>query len=126
MQQPSIYCRDGFLDFDDPPHSWGEFNRLSIASAFNLSSLHFHPSIASSFLIALHYTCLPLLFIGSIPPSSNYAFLLSTQSVFNLDTISAIYSIYSYDITSHTLAYKPVAKKVYLMITPVDEKFCVT
>jgi hypothetical protein len=44
----------------------------------------------------------------------------------NLDSISAISSVYSYDPASHVLVYKPVARKVHLVIAPLDEEFCIT
>ena len=117
---------DGFLDFNDPPYGQEKSDRLSIASTFQPLSFHYSPSIVSSFIITFHYTCLPLLYISLIPPSLDYAFLLATQSVFNLDTISVISAIYSYDITLYTLAYKPVVKKVHLVIAPINEEFCIT
>ena len=126
VQQSPICCWNGFLDFNNPPYGWGESDRLSTVSTHNLSFLCYSPSVASSFLIASHYTHLPLLSIGLILPSLDYAFLSSTQSVFNLDTIHAISFVYSYDTSSHALAYKPVAKKVHSVITPVDEEFYIT
>ena len=46
--------------------------------------------------------------------------------MFNLDTIHAISSIYSYNTSLHILAYKPVVKKVCSVITPVDGEFHIT
>ena len=35
-------------------------------------------------------------------------------------------SVYSYDTSLHTLAYKPVAKKVHAILAPLDEEFHIT
>ena len=43
-----------------------------------------------------------------------------------MDILDAVSSIYIYDYTIHTLTYKPVTKKVKLVLAPVDEKFQVT
>jgi hypothetical protein len=69
---------------------------------------------------------LPPLSIGLLPPSPDYAFLSSTQYIFNLDGISAISSVYSYDPASHALVYKPVAQMVRPVIAPFDEEFRIT
>ena len=69
---------------------------------------------------------MPSLFIGPIPPSADYLFTSSSQSVLNLDALLALASVYSYDTSLHTLAYKPAAKKVCAVLAPLDEEFCIT
>ena len=39
--------------------------------------------------------------------------------------VSALLDTYSFDFTSHSLAYKPVAKKVRLVLAPLEEEYCV-
>ena len=56
----------------------------------------------------------------------DYLFTSSSQSILNPDTLSALASVYSYDTSLHTLAYKPVAKKVCAILAPLDEEFCIT
>ena len=77
----------------------------------------------SSFVISPSVLHLPSLSIGPIPPSADYSFTSSIQSVLNLDTLSALASVYSYDTSLHALAYKPVAKKVLVVLAPLDEEF---
>ena len=48
------------------------------------------------------------------------------QTVFNPDIISAFSSFVSYDSITHTLAYKPVMKKICSVVARVDKEFCVT
>ena len=54
-----------------------------------------------------------------------YPFLSSTQSVLSPSRVSALLDTYSFDFTSHSLAYKPVAKKVRLVLAPLEEEYCV-
>jgi hypothetical protein len=96
---------------------------LFFSSVYNLSA---DESSVSSFIASSSYTQLPPLSIGPLPPSSDYAFLSSTQSILNLDGISAISSVYSYDPASHVLVNKPVAWKVRPVIAPLDEEFRIT
>ena len=50
----------------------------------------------------------------------------SMQSVFSMDTLTVLASVYSYDTTLHALAYKPVAKKVCSVVALVNEEFYIT
>ena len=56
-------------------------------------------------------------------PSSAYPFLSSTQSVLSPSHGSALLNTYSFDFTSHSLAYKPVAKKVRPALAPLKEEY---
>ena len=56
-------------------------------------------------------------------PSSAYPFLSSTQSVLSPSHISALLDTYSFDFTSPSLAYKPVAKKVQPVLAPLKEEY---
>ena len=56
-------------------------------------------------------------------PSSAYPFLSSTQSVLSPSHVSALFDTYSFDFTSYSLAYKPVAKKVQLVLAPLEEEY---
>ena len=58
-------------------------------------------------------------------PSSAYPFLSSTQSALSPSHVSALLDTYSFDFTSHSLAYKPVAKKVRPVLAPLEEEYCV-
>ena len=80
----------------------------------------------SSFIISSSVLHLPSLSIGPILPSTDYSFTSSIQSILNLDALSALASVYSYDTSLHTLAYKPVAKKVRAVLAPLDEEFRIT
>ena len=48
------------------------------------------------------------------------------QSVFSMDTLTVLASVYSYDTTLHALAYKLVVKKVCSIVALVNEEFCIT
>jgi hypothetical protein len=96
---------------------------LFFSSVYNPSA---NESSVSSFIASSSHTRLPPLSIGPLPPSSDYAFLSSTQFVLNLDGISTISFVYSYDPASHALVYKPVAWKVHPVIAPLDEEFHIT
>ena len=52
-----------------------------------------------------------------------YPFLSSTQSVLSPSHVSALLDTYSFDFTSHSLAYKPVAKKVRPVLAPLEEEY---
>ena len=80
----------------------------------------------SSFVVSSSVLCLPSLSIGPIPPSADYSFTSSIQSVLNPDALSALASVYSYDTSLHALAYKPVARKVRAVLAPSDEEFRIT
>ena len=80
----------------------------------------------SSFVVSSSVLRLPSLSIGPIPPSVDYSFTSSIQSVLNPDALSVLASVYSYDTSLHTLAYKPVAKKVCAVLAPLDEEFHIT
>ena len=58
-------------------------------------------------------------------PSSAYLFLSSTQLVLSPSHVSALLDTYSFDFTSHSLTYKPVAKKVRPVLAPLEEEYCV-
>ena len=55
--------------------------------------------------------------------SSNYNFLSSIQSTLNMHTISTFSNVYTYDSVSYMLAYKPVVKKVHLVVALMDKKY---
>ena len=55
--------------------------------------------------------------------SSAYLFLSSTQSGLSPSHVSAILDTYSFDFTSHSLGYKPVAKKVRPVLAPLEEEY---
>ena len=78
-------------------------------------------SLSCLYLLSSSYFHLPPLSIGPLPPSEDYTFLSSMQSIFSKDTLTALAPVYSYDTSLHVLAYKPVAKKVHSVVTPVDE-----
>jgi hypothetical protein len=59
-------------------------------------------------------------------PSPSYNFLASSQSCFNSGTIAAFQSVYSIDPISHSLIYKPVARKVRTVPEPISEEFHIT
>ena len=56
-------------------------------------------------------------------PSSAYLFLSSTQSVLSPSHVSALLDTYSFDFTSHSLAYKPITKKVRPVLAPLEEEY---
>ena len=56
-------------------------------------------------------------------PSSAYPFISSTQLVLSSSHVSALLDTYSFDFTSHSLAYKPIAKKVRLVLAPLEEEY---
>ena len=56
-------------------------------------------------------------------PSLAYPFLSSTQSVLSPSHISALLNTYSFDFTSHSLTYKPIAKKVRSVLAPLEEEY---
>ena len=112
MQQPPIHHWNGFLDFNDPYTIWGEIH-VQLFSCFSNS-----PSTCPSYLWSILHFNFALC-------SPNYNFLSSTQSALNLHTISTFSNVYTYDSVLHMLAYKPVAKKVWLVIAPMNEKYCI-
>ena len=80
----------------------------------------------SSFVVSSSVLHLPSLSIGPIPPSADYLFTSSIQSILNPDTLLVLASVYSYDTSLHALAYKPVAKKVCAILAPLDKEFHIT
>ena len=56
-------------------------------------------------------------------PSLAYLFLSSTQLVLSPSHVSAPLDTYSSDFTSHSLAYKPIAKKVRPVLAPLEEEY---
>ena len=87
--------------------------------------MNYSPTSSASFSISASLDQGPL----SAPnlfhyaPSSAYPFLSSTQSVLSPSYISALLDTYSFDFTSHSLAYKPVAKKVRPVLAPLEEEY---
>ena len=87
------------------------YSPTSSASFFVLASLDRGPLSAPNLS---HYAL-----------SSAYLFLSSTQSVLSPSHVSALLDTYSFDFTSHSLAYKPIAKKVLPVLAPLKEEYCV-
>ena len=108
------------LGLNYPPNGWGDSGNNSISPISNLA-----PSV-SSFVVSSSVLRLPSLSNGPIPPSADYSFISSIQSVLNPDTLSVLASVYSYDTSLHALAYKLVAKKVCGIVAPLDEEFHIT
>ena len=54
-------------------------------------------------------------------PQHTYPFLSSTQLVLSSSHVSALLNIYSFDFTSHSLAYKYIAKKVWPVLAPLEK-----
>ena len=102
------------LDINDPPNSQGEPHlnySFTSSTSFSISaSLDWGPLSAPNLS---HYA-----------PSSVYPFLSSTHSVLSPSHVSALLNTYSFDFTSHSLTYKPVAKKVWLVLAPLEEEYC--
>ena len=78
-----------------------------------------------SVLASLDWGPLSALNLSPYVPSSAYPFLSSTQLVLSPSHVSALLNTYSFDFTSHSLAYKTVAKKVRPVLAPVEEEYCV-
>ena len=87
----------------------------------------YSPTLSTSFSVSALLDWGPLLALNLsyYALSSAYPFLSSTQSVLSPSHVSALLNTYSFDFTSHSLAYKPVAKKVCPVLAPLEEEYCV-
>ena len=87
--------------------------------------LNYSPTSSASFSISALLDRGPLLALNLFhyALSSAYPFLSSTQSVLSPSHVSALLDTYSFDFTSHSLAYKPVAKKVWPVLAPLEEEY---
>ena len=89
--------------------------------------MNYSPTLSAFFSVSASLDWGPL----SAPNLSHYAlpsaypFLSSTQSVLSPSHVSALLDTYYFDFTSHSLAYKPVAKKVRPVLAPLEEEYCV-
>ena len=87
--------------------------------------MNYSPTSSASFSISASLDQGPL----SAPnlfhyvPSLAYPFLSSTQSALSPSHVSALLNTYSFDFTSHSLTYKPVAKKVRPVLAPLEEEY---
>ena len=113
LLQSPICCRNGFLDIDDPLRGWGEPHLNIVSDSFT----------ACSILSAVDRTapCYPD--FPHSTPSPVYTFLSSTQSVLSSVHLSAFSATYDFDPILHSLAYKPVAKKVRPVLAPLKEEY---
>ena len=89
--------------------------------------MNYSPTLSPVFSVSASLDQGPLLApnLSHYAPSFAYPFLSSTQSVLSPSHVSALVDIYSFDFTSHSLAYKPVAKKVCPVLAPLDEEYLV-
>ena len=117
MQWASIGHGNGFSELDDLSHIRRDFKNLLTTNPLNLHSTLF---ISSLYLHLLLLSTAPLL------KSLDYPFLSSTQSACSPETLSILASTYTYDLPTHTLVYKLVAKKICPVIGPLDEEFQIT
>ena len=89
--------------------------------------MNYSPTLSASFSVSASLDQGPLsapnLFYYVL--SLAYPFLSSTQSVLSPSHVSALLDTYSFDFTSHSLAYKPIAKKVWPVLAPLEEEYCV-
>ena len=89
--------------------------------------MNYSPTSSASFSISASLDrgllSAPNLHVFHYVPSSAYPFLSSTQSVLAPSHISALLNTYSFDFTSHSLAYKPIAKKVRPVLAPLEEEY---
>ena len=87
--------------------------------------MNYSPTLSTSFSISASLDQGPLsaLNLSHYVLSLAYPFLSSTQSVLSPSHVSALLNTYSFDFTSHSLAYKPVAKKVRLVLAPLKEEY---
>jgi hypothetical protein len=140
--QPPKHSGNGFLRIDDLPNGWGDPSIRPHSAIFNLCYPFLAPHV-SSFLFRSFSCAHTLVFNPSSPcqgiHSLSYDYLSSTHSVPTPPTaISVLDSLYpfdpschalvykpegSHDSTHHRLAYKPVAKKVIVVLAPLVEGF---
>ena len=87
--------------------------------------MNYSPTLSASFSVSASLDQGPLSAPNVIhyAPSSAYPFLSSTQSVLSPSHVSALLNTYSFDFTSHSLTYKPVAKKVRPVLAPLEEEY---
>ena len=87
--------------------------------------MNYSPTSSASFsvLASLDWGLLSAPNLSHHALSSAYPFLSSTQSVLSSSHVSALLDTYSFDFTSHSLAYKPVAKKVWPVLAPLEEEY---
>ena len=87
--------------------------------------MNYSPTLSASFSVLASLDRGPLSAPNVIHyvPSSAYPFLSSTQSVLSPSHVSALLNTYSFDFTSHSLAYKPVAKKIWPVLAPLEEEY---
>ena len=115
LLQSPISCRNGFLDVDDPPRGWEEPHSNIVSDSFTTCSV-----LSAVDRTAPHYPDFP-----HSTPSPFYTFLSSTQSVLSSVHLSAFSATYDFDPILHSLAYKPVAKKVQPVLAPLEEEYWV-
>ena len=87
--------------------------------------MNYSPTLSASFsvLASLDQGLLLAPNLSHYAPSLVYLFLSSTQWVLSPCHVSALLNTYSFDFTSHSLAYKPVAKKVHPVLAPLEEEY---
>ena len=110
----SRYFQEGFLAVDELQHF-----RADTYSHFSLIP---HPHQSSRDIYHAHNA--HMLSFTNLSPS--YSYLASSQSCFNLETVSAFQSVYSIDPITHSLVYKPVACKVRTVPDSISEYFHIT
>ena len=100
VHKPPVHCGGGFLGFNEPPKGWGDSRALtSLIFSFNFSF-----SISPAWSIKTE--------ISDYASSPSYQFVSSTQTILLPSHLDALTSTYTFDPITHSLAYKPVAKKV--------------
>ena len=117
MQWAPIGHGNEFLELDDLSHIRRDFKNLLTTNLLNLHSPLF---------ISSPYLHLPPLSIGPLLKSLDYSFLSSTQSACSPEVLSILASTYIYDLPTHILVYKPVARKICPVIGPLDKEFQIT
>ena len=111
VHKPPVRCGGGFLGFDEPPKGWGDSRALaSLISSFNFSS-----SVSPARSIKTE--------ISDYASSPSYQFASSTQTILLPSHLDALTSTYTLDPITHSLVYKPVAKKVRPVLAPLEEEY---
>ena len=87
--------------------------------------MNYSPILSASFSVSalLDQGPLSALNLFHYALSSAYPFLSSTQLVLSPSHVSALLDTYSFDFTSHSFAYKLVAKKVRPVLAPLEEEY---
>ena len=87
--------------------------------------MNYSPTLSASFSVSASLDLGPLLALNlsHYAPSSAYPFLSSTQLVLSPSQVSTLLNTYSFDFTSHSLTYKPIAKKVRSVLAPLEEEY---